>query len=176
LEHPGAAARRTIRRQGLCSPSRCSRTTPSHVLERLPLIGEQTEPFGASPHGPALLRLFDEEHRGRTWQPPAPHPSVTDSMKRRPTRPRPNPRTPYQRRHKMRVPPQALVATWATPRRRRLHAREGGSVSGRRAEADTDTTVPDDPSPAPEAVSPPSTEEPANDNEPIEQPTATGTE
>ena len=49
-------------------------------------------------------------------------------------------------------------------------------MSGRSAEADIATTVPDDPSPATEAVSPPSTEEPANDNEPIEQPTATGTE
>ena len=68
--------------------------------------------------------------------------------------------------------PPALVATWATPRRRRLCAEEEACL-GRRAEADTDTTVPDDPSPAPEAVSPPSTEEPANDNgisEPVVEP------
>jgi hypothetical protein len=30
------------------------RTTPSYVLERLTLIGEQTEPFVASPHRPAM--------------------------------------------------------------------------------------------------------------------------
>ena len=40
------------------------RTTLSYVLECLPLIGEQAEPFVANPHGPAILRLLDEEHRG----------------------------------------------------------------------------------------------------------------
>ena len=44
------------------------------------------------------------------------------------------------------------------------------------AEAATDTAVPAEPSPAPEAVSPPSTEEPANDNQSAEELTATGTE
>jgi hypothetical protein len=37
--------------------------TPPDILQRLTLIGEQPEPYVASPHRPTMRRLFDEEHR-----------------------------------------------------------------------------------------------------------------